>query len=254
MAQKDESVQYLIELICEELNITEIVPLKLPCVPSSFDDIRNAIEISFSVPAFLQTLWVDGAKIDRQSSSGTPSQCYLQAGDTIKVSFPMKCECEKVKKVTKWLSECLDIIHSFKAAASEEEEKELFYKNSSRICHDDNILCLVDDLFVPWDDKMKETNAWYFDHLGGITSLVQIHKDIRSLVKKAKLTSLQDYGHYFERITCLAFTNFVADSALRRRATEECVLDCVLKSLLEETVDNNESKLVVEVSLMPICK
>ena len=67
MAQKDESIQYLIEIICEELNITEIVPLKLPCVPSSFDDIRNAIEKSFFIPAFLQTMWVDGAKIDSQS-------------------------------------------------------------------------------------------------------------------------------------------------------------------------------------------
>ena len=159
----------------------------------------------------------------------------------------MKCDCEKVKKVTKCLSECLDIIHSFKAAASEEEEKELFYKASSRFCHDNNIQCLVNDLFVPWDDKSKETKAWYFDHLGGVTSLVQIHKEIRSLVKKAKLMSLQIYGHYFERITCLAFTNFVADTALRRLATEECVLDCVLKSLLEETVDNQESKFVVEV-------
>ena len=56
---------------------------------------------------------------------------------------------------------------------------------------------------------MKQTNAWYFDHLGGTTSLLQIHKGVRSLVKNAKFKAVQIYGIFFESISCHAFTNYI---------------------------------------------
>ena len=253
MAHEAE-IHFQVELVCEELKTTEVVSLGLPCFPSSFDDVKKAIEKSFSIPSFLQTLWVDGAEIDNQSSGIAPSQFYLQAGDTIKVSFPMKCDCEKVKEVTKWLSECLDIIHSFQNASSEKEQRELFHKGSSRLYDYDIIQCLIEDLFVPWDDKMKQTSAWYFDHLGGTTSLVQIHKGVRSLVKNAKFEAVRVYGIFFESISCDAFTNFAADTALRRQATARGAFECVLNTFVEAIVTNLEPNEVIEDSLMSICK
>ena len=116
----------------------------------------------------------------------------------------MKCGGEKVKEVTKLLSKC-----TFQNASSEKEEKELFHKGSSRLYDYDIIQCLVEDLFIPWDDKMKQTSAWYFNDLGGTTSLVQIHKGVRSLVKNAKLKAVQIYGIFFESISCDAFTNYI---------------------------------------------
>ena len=63
-------------------------------------------------------------KIDNQSVGMAPSQFYLQAGDTIKVTFPMKCECVNIKKIAKWLEDSLDVIHSIKAASSDDEVKD----------------------------------------------------------------------------------------------------------------------------------
>ena len=125
----DPFVVFQIELVCQQLNSTEVASLSLPSSPTSFHDIKEAIEKSFSVPSYLQTLWVHGEKIDNESVGMAPSQFYLRAGDTIKVSFPMKCDCEKVKDITKWLSECLDIIHILKASLSENEVEDWLIKN-----------------------------------------------------------------------------------------------------------------------------
>ena len=256
MAQREATPAFdiQVELVCEEQKLTEVVSLSLPSFPTTFDEVKEAIEKSFSVPSYLQTLWVHGVKIDNRSVGMVPSQCYLQAGDTIKVSFPMKCDCEKVKEVIKWLSECLDIIHSIQAAPSEEEVMELFSKNSGKVLHNFNIQSLIEDIFLPWSDKMKRTSAWYFHHLGGITSLVQIHKTVRSLTTDEKFKPLQRFFKYFERVCCSAFTNFAADTALRRQATEHGALDCGLSTFLGVKADDLKSDAVIEDSLMVVCK
>ena len=249
------SVDFQVELVCEELKSTQVVSLSLPTFPTTFKEVKDAIEKSFSVPSYLQTLWVHGVKIDSQSDGGmAPSQYYLQAGDTIKVSFPMKCDCEKVKKITKWLSECLDIVHSLQSAISEEEVKKLYYISSRTLLDYSSRRCLVDELFLPWGDKMKLTSAWYFDHLGGVTSLVKMHKAVQSLSIRGSFKPLHSFCYHFETVCCNAFVNFVADTALRRRATECGALDCSLNSFLGVTADNLQSTHIIKDSLMAICK
>ena len=125
----DPFVVFQIELVCQKLKSTEVASLSLPSFPTFFHEVKEAIEKSFSAPSYLQTLWVHGEKIDNHSADMAPSQFYLRAGDTIKVSFPMKCDCEKVKDITKWLSECLDIIQTLKSSLSEDEVKDLLSKN-----------------------------------------------------------------------------------------------------------------------------
>ena len=124
----DPLVVFQNEIACQQLKTTELASLSMPRFPTSFHEVKEAIEISFSVPSYLHTLWVHGEKIHNESVGMAPSQFYLQAGDTIKVSFPMKCDCRKVKEITKLLSECLDIIHSL-ASLSADELKDLFSKN-----------------------------------------------------------------------------------------------------------------------------
>ena len=99
----DPLVVFQNEIACQQLKTTELASLSMPRFPTSFHEVKEAIEISFSVPSYLHTLWVHREKIDNESVGMAPSQFYLQAGYTIKVSFPMKCDCKKVKEITKWL-------------------------------------------------------------------------------------------------------------------------------------------------------
>ena len=53
-----ETVVIQIERQCEELKCSEVVSLSLSSFPTTFDEVKEAIEKSFSVPLYLQTLWV----------------------------------------------------------------------------------------------------------------------------------------------------------------------------------------------------
>ena len=248
------SVVFQIELVCQQLKSNEVVSLSLPSFPTSFHEVKEAIEKSFSAPSYLQTLWVHGEKIDNQSVGMAPSQFYLRAGDTIKVSFPMKCDCEKVKDITKWLSECLDIIHTLKASLSENEVKHLLSKNMRILLNPYFALSLMENLFYPMGDESKLANAWYFDYLGGIKSLVKIHREVRNIDLCGKLQLLQSDVICFERICCILFTDIAVDSALCRRAIECGVLECGLNTFLSNAPVNPHSSYLIDVSLRAICK
>ena len=250
----DPFVVFQIELVCQQLKSTHVASLSLPCFPTSFHEVKEAIEKSFSAPSYLQTLWVHGEKIDNQSVGMAHSQFYLRAGDTIKVSFPMKCDCEKVKDITKWLSECLDIIQTLKASLSENEVKDLLSKNMRILLNPYFAQSLIENLFYPMSDESKLANAWYFDYLGGIKSLVKIHMEVRNMDLYRKLLLFQINVICFERVCCILFTDIAADSALCRRAIECGVLECGLNTFLSNAPVNLHSNYLIDVSLSVICK
>ena len=189
----DPFVVFQIELVCQKLKSTEVASLSLPSFPTFIHEVKEAIEKSFSAPSYLQTLWVHGEKIDNQSADMAPSQFYLRAGDTIKVSFPMKCDCKKVKDITKWLSECLDIIQTLKSSLSEDEVKDLLSKNMRILLNPYFAQSLMEYLFYPMDDESKLANAWYFDYLGGIKSLVKIHREVRNMKSNGIINGREFY-------------------------------------------------------------
>ena len=247
------SVVFQIELVCQQLKSTEVASLSLPSFPTSFHEVKEAIEKSFSAPSYLQTLWVHGEKIDNQSVGLAPSQFYLRAGDTIKVSFPMKCDCEKVKDIIQWLSECLDIIQTLKASLSEDEVKDLLSNNMRILLNPYFAQSLMGNLFYPMVDESKLANAWYFDYLGGIKSLVKIHREVTNMDLCGKLLLLQSNVICLERVCCILFTDIAVDSALCRRAIECGVLECGLNTFLSDTAVNLHSNYLIDVSFSVIC-
>ena len=250
----DPLVVFQIELACQQLRSTEVALLSMPSFPTTFQEVKEAIEKYFSVPSYLQTLWVHGEKIDNQSVGMAPSEFYLRACDTIKVSFPMKCDCEKVKKFAKLLSECLDIVPSMKASFSEDEFNDLFSKNMRTLFNPFFTLTLMKNLFHPMGDKLKVANAWYFDYLGGIKSLVKIHREIRNMDLCGKLLQLQSDYICSEIICCILFNDIAMDSALCRRAIECGVLKCGLNTFLSDTAVHVLSNNLIDISLSVICK
>ena len=64
-----ETVVFQIESECEELISTEVVSVSLSSFPNTFDEVKEAIEISFSVPSFVSTESVGSLSEDRQPLS-----------------------------------------------------------------------------------------------------------------------------------------------------------------------------------------
>ena len=54
---------------CEELISTEVVSVSLSSFPNTFDEVKEAIEKSFSVPSFVSTESVGSLSEDRQPLS-----------------------------------------------------------------------------------------------------------------------------------------------------------------------------------------
>ena len=49
----DPFVVFQIELVCQQLKSTEVASLSLPSFPTSFHEVKEAIENSFSAPSYL---------------------------------------------------------------------------------------------------------------------------------------------------------------------------------------------------------
>ena len=113
---------------------------------------------------------------------------------------------------------------------------------------------LMGNLFYPMVDESKLANAWYFDYLGGIKSLVKIHREVRNMDLCGMLQLLQSNVICFERICCILFTDIAVDRALCRRAIECGVLECGLNTFLSDTAVNPHSNYLIDVSLSVICK
>ena len=112
----------------------------------------------------------------------------------------------------------------------------------------------MENLFYPMDDESKLANAWYFDYLGGIKSLVKIHREVRNMNLCGKLLQLQSNVICFERICFILFIDIAVDSALCRRAIECGVLECGLNTFLSNAPVNTHSNYLIDVSLSVICK
>ena len=103
-------------------------------------------------------------------------------------------------------------------------------------------------------DESKLGNAWYFDYLGGIKSLVKIHREVRNMDLRGNLLLLPSNVICLERVCCILFTDIAVDSALCQQAIECEVLECGLNTLLSDTAVNPHSNYLIDVSLSVICK
>ena len=68
----------------------------------------------------------------------------------------------------------------------------------------------MQSLFLPCRDILKESCARYFDYLGGIKTLVKIHREIKSMDFCGKFLPLfEDDYMCWERICCSCITEVV---------------------------------------------
>ena len=198
--KEQEIFQLTADLYSEENKSSELVCLKFPAMPLSFQEVVSEIERVSSIPSCSQTVLVQGSVI--QNLAGTkPSSYYLQSGDTIKVSYPTKYQSDQVKTVVEWIersTSLLDDLYYLEEAEAKERLKKLNAHLDSLALQ---FKLLNEDLLYPWYDSVKDLNCWYFNKLGGTTLLMRFYQVLKSLEKFA---AFKKYATYFQvYISCI---------------------------------------------------
>lgn len=240
-----------LELFSEELKITETKTLKFSNVPSIIGEIRDKVEEEFSIAGCSQTVWIQG-RIIHESRNSELSSYYLKSGDTIKICYPVKCDCQNVKIATKWLRDSTAELETMKRSHST-EFLALFEKYISKM--PDNLTCLkqFNTLFGSWTDKVKNMNCSYFEYLDGIDLLVKLHGVIISM---ESIPEFKLHAFDFEHIVCHILSVIARNRYFSKRITEAGGLDTCIFSFLtfmsNTDLDDYTDKVIV--SLHAICK
>ena len=244
---------YRVELVCEETKSTEVSSLKLQSHPSTFLDIKKAIEESFSVPVCVQTLLHQSCKVADQDD---PLSSYIRSGDTFTVHYPAKGDCERVIKAVKWLKQLAD------AVSHRLQYHRLGTFHSSLITNDYQTLVFEDEtsrdfclnLMYPWTDKTKYVNKLHFDSLGGVELALNVYN---TFVTARSHEIILFKSHYMEVVCSLFVANFTHTFPLRRRILEHGGLELSMKTFLKsQSVKGSILPFndAVEVSIYAICK
>ena len=255
----DHPSKIIVQLYSEELDSTEENVLFFPTFPSTFQEIKDKIEESFFIPSCLQTVWVHGSKV-HESVTCSPSSLYLQSGDTIKISYPLKCEVDGVKNSVKWLADNVSIFQEINNCTKVEQVDSLFDKYS--IFRSKTYLQQFENLFFPWTDKAKDINTIYFDYLGGIDLLVKTQKEAIAITKNSLLScsnqynisTLLRYMRLLESACCIALANIAKSSEYCRRITERGGLDTCIEVFLINLDNHKEWMTSVDDALGAISK
>ena len=176
-----------VELYSEELKCKELKTLSFSAIPTSCQNILDKVEelSELSIPCCLQTMWLHMNKI--QNPNKCEPSSYLQSGDTVKVSYPIKCEGEKVRAVTTWLVSVTETLEMILELLDRKDSSTTAKDFIASLKHPDNTsehkkyLFFLHNLFTPWSTKVQDMNCFYFDHLGGVSLLVKFSKQISML-------------------------------------------------------------------------
>ena len=243
--------QINIALCSEELNSTETEALRLPSLPATFQEIKEKVEDLFSIPACVQTLWIQESKIHDPANT-KPSSFYLQNDDTVKVTYPIKGECDRVKEVLKWLAKCYTALDEVKNSQSEEDVRSLVPHIKTLLLNQEMINSLSISLFTPTTNKTKWVNILHFDNLGGIDLLVKFHEKFIFFRKNDVFKSLHSAAEAMESICCCAFTLLSKHITIRKRVTDCGGLNTCIETFLRSDVEHGKD--YTKYSLFAICK
>ena len=251
----DQPFQIVVQLYSEELDSTETEVLFFTTFPTEFQEIKDKIEKLLFIPSCLQTVWVHGSKV-HESLSCSPSSLYLQNGDTIKISYPMKCEVDGVKNAVKWMADTVTLFQKINNCTKEEQVTSLLETHGSMF--HSNYLVQFGSLFLPWTDKTKEINTIYFDYLGGIGLLIETQKEVIAIYDNTLLTSynVATFLHYIDSLEstcCVALANIARSSEYCRRITERGGLDTCIEVFLRNLIDHKKLESADD-ALVAICK
>ena len=169
----EEKVVLNVLLNCEETKSSETKQVYFQSLPTTPLEIKNKIEEDFSVPSCVQTLHYQSMIL---KDSDQLQHTHFRSGDMFTVDYPAKAECELTREVIKWLKELYGLLQSIEPFSDEASNPSVSSKIESMILDGSNIIdALSYTLFLPWDDKKKLMNKFYFQQEGGLEVLMRCY-------------------------------------------------------------------------------
>ena len=245
-----ECLSFQAELICEGTKTTEVRSFTLKSQPSTFLDIKRAIEKEFSIPVCVQRLSHQSCVV---MDLDNPVLSYVRSGDTFTVCYPSRGDCVRVVKVIEWLKRLVNAIsHRLQYGAVVSKEYHTLLSMEYADVSKDFCLCLI----YPWTDQTKYVNKLHFDSLGGVELALNLYKSLETARQKNVALFRRDYLE----IHCALFVaNFTQTFPLRRRIIQHGGLELSIETFLWTPITSNlvskpYASEAIEVSLYAICK
>ena len=268
--QKEHHVVLNVLLNCELTKSSETKQVHFQSLPTTPLEIKKKIEEGFSIPSCVQTLHYQSMIL---KDSDQLQHTHFRSGDTFTVDYPAQAECEVIQNVIQWLEELYELLKSIEENVScadeiesEEEHDQLMSslvsKSEDVIMEGDNsglIEALSATLFVPWGDKEKLTNCFYFQQEGGVNVLTKIYGILVS--KEWGDLGIDGEDHMdMEVACCQSIFNYGHTSTLLREVVKLGTLEMCMKTLLrrqfrgEECDPNKQTYSGLFYSLSLLCK
>ena len=180
MSAPEDKVVLNVLLNCELTKSSETKQVHFKSLPTTPLEIKKKIEEDFSIPSCVQTLHYQSMIL---KDSDQLQHTHFRSGDTFTVDYPIEAECEMVRNVIKWLKELYEVVKSIEENISspDEESNHLISSNFRKIQNliqegdrDDTIAALSLTLLLPYTNKVKLMNKFYFQLEGGLDTLMKI--------------------------------------------------------------------------------
>ena len=164
----EDNVVLNVLLNCEETKSSETKQVHFKSLPTTPLEIKKKIEEDFSIPSCIQTLHYQSMIL---KDSDQLQHTHFRSGDTFIVDYPIEAECEVAQNVVKWLKELYGLLKCIKTISSSADDKGnlLTSSNSDEIEsllmegeRDEIVVALYKTLFIPYDNKKKQTNRSTF--------------------------------------------------------------------------------------------
>ena len=242
----EDEVVLNVLLNCEVTKSSETKQVHFQSLPTTPLEIKKRIEEDFSIPSCVQTLHYQSMTL---KDSDQLQHTHFRSGDTFTVDYPAEAECEVIQNVIQWLKELYELIKSIEdnILSSDDEEYDqwmspLVTKFEDLIEEGENldlIEALSGTLFVPWGDKGKLTNCFYFQQEGGINVLTKIYGILVS--EEWGDLGIDEEDHmYVEVMCCRAVFNYGHTNPLLRQVVQLGGLEMCMKTLLRRQLRGDE--------------
>ena len=235
MSTPEHQVILNVLLNCEVTKTPQTKQVQFQSLPTTPLEIKKKIEEDFSIPSCVQTFHYQSMIL---KDSDQLQHAHFRSGDTFTVDYLAQAECEMIQNVIKWLEELYEFLKLIKEKISCSDELE--YKDM--IAEGKNlelIEALSATLFVPWGNKEKLSNCFYFQQEAGIKVLMEIYGIL--VGKEWGDLGIEEFHHmYLEIVCCRAIFNYGHTNALLREIVQLGGLEMCIKTLLRRQLRGEE--------------
>ena len=255
MSTLENKVTLNVLLNCEQTKSSETKQVHFKSLPTTPLEIKKKIEEDFSIPSCVQTLHYQSMIL---KDSDQLQHTHFRSGDVFTVDYPIEAECEMVRSVIKWLKELHQLSKSIeKDVAFFSEENDLMMSSNLRKIEnliieggrDGTTKALSETLLLPFDDKKKLMNHFYFQHEGGLDMLMKIYgmlvgkewgglgidKELQIDLEGTCSLTISNYAHTIllqRQVVQLGGLEICSTALLRRHIWDEDTLDTTIYNTL----------------------